>query len=89
MKRTLLKALIFSVCVVILYVGLKIVAGFIAAQNHVPDLMDSYVATNELQQSVQFGKVPSSVAVLIEMLVVLCAGFAVFFLVHFLRAKLK
>lgn len=89
MKSTFVKALIFSVCVTILYVGLKLVAGIIATKNHVPDLMNSYIAADELQQSVEFGMMSGTVSMLIEMLVVLCAGLAVFYLVHFLRDKLK
>ncbi|GIP18051.1 hypothetical protein J40TS1_36930 [Paenibacillus montaniterrae] len=90
MKRTLVKALIFSVCLMIVYFGLKVAAGIVATDRYAPNILESYNSIDKLQQTVEFGSTLNNPVYMIsEIIAVLLAGIAVYLLVAFLKAKLK
>lgn len=89
MKRTLAKSLIFSVCLMIVYFGLKVAAGIVATERYAPNILESYNSIDELQQTIEFGNTLNNPVFMIsEVIAVLLAGIAVYLLVAFLKAKL-
>jgi hypothetical protein len=59
-KRLLIESVIVSIVIVLVVLGWGIVRGMLLTKSYVPDIVDSYQATDFLQHEVSFGTVNRS-----------------------------
>lgn len=77
MKRNILQSLLFSIILVILYVGMKVGIGYYKTLHYTPDIVAAYESVDYLQHEVKFGYLGSTYG-LIEMAGVLLLGMVVY-----------
>jgi len=79
MKGHVLRAMVVGVIFVIIYFAIQIMLGIYRTINYVPDIVESYQATNYVQHNVTFGAQISSIWNVIEIPALMLLGIVVYY----------
>lgn len=89
MKRTVIQAAVFGVCVLVMYYAVQIGTGMYLTMTYVPDVIKQYETAGQLQSQVSFGYMSGSLNDMWELVLLFIAGMALFTMGKLVYMKLR